>query len=309
MAAAAQASPALPSLHALHVFEVAARLGSFTRAASELCVTQTAVSHQIKQLEVELGELLFRRTGRALELTAAGRAWQAELSGIFTRLRDANRKLRDHKRSERPVVSLTTIPSFGTRWLVPRLGAFLTMHPELDLRISTSESIVDFAVEPIDVGIRFGSGRYPGLYREKLFDDFFVVVTAPAHASRLAHLRDLRRQTLLVDDHEDAWLRLFRSVGRSAPASVRFHQLTDSSMLVEAAVRGQGVALARWSLIQDELAAGRLALPLPKLEPLPVGHSYYLVGLRETFRRPEVAAFCDWLRREARALVRPRARK
>ena len=80
-------------------------------------------------------------------------------------------------------------------------------------------------------------------------------------------------------------------------------------MLVEAAVRGQGVALARWSLIQDELAAGRLALPLPKLEPLPVGHSYYLVGLRETFRRPEVAAFCDWLRREARTLSRPRARK
>src|SRR4051812_17832444 len=110
----------LPSLHALHVFEVAARLGSFTKAGAELNVTQTAVSHQIKQLEGELAVLLFRRTGRGLELTRDGQAWLTELSTIFARLREANRQLRRRSKSERAVVSLTTIPSFGARWLVPR---------------------------------------------------------------------------------------------------------------------------------------------------------------------------------------------
>ena len=301
----ANSAPALPSLHALHVFEVAARLGSFTRAAAELRVTQTAVSHQIKQLEGELDVLLFQRTGRGLVLTAAGQAWQVELAAIFGRLREANKKLRRRAVGERAVVSLTTLPSFGVRWLVPRLGGFLTQHPDLDLRISTSEAVVDFTHEPIDVGIRFGKGRYPGLLSEKLFDDHFVVVAAPAKAGRLKKPRDLLQQTLLFDDHEDAWRRLFEALGLGSSDRQRYHQLNDSGLLVEAAARGQGVALARWSLIQDELRAGRLCRPFPHAAPLAVGNAYYLVGLRETFRRPEIAAFRDWLRVEARALTQP----
>jgi LysR family glycine cleavage system transcriptional activator len=296
----------LPSLHALHVFEVAARLGSFTQAGAELRVTQTAVSHQIKQLEGELDVLLFRRTGRGLELTRDGQAWLAELSVIFARLREANRKLRQRSKGERPVVSLTTLPSFGARWLVPRLGGFIAKHPELDLRISASESVVDFTREPIDVGIRFGPGPYPGLLSEKLLDDYFVVVAAPNKAVRLKKPADLLRQTLLLDDHEDAWSRWFAALGVTAPAITRYHQLTDSSLLVEAAVRGQGVALARWSLIQDELSAGRLLQAFPRAAPLPVGHAYSLVGLRETFRRPEIAAFREWLRHEIAQLTAPR---
>ena len=304
-AAAGAAHPSLPSLHALHVFEVAARLGSFTKAAAELCVTQTAVSHQIKQLEDELGALLFRRTGRGLLLTPAGQAWQAELSFVFGRLRDANRRLRARPSSERPVVSLTTIPSFGARWLVPRLGGFLARHPDLDLRISTTEAVVDFALEPIDVGIRFGHGRYPGLYCEKLLDDFFLAVAAPNKAARLKKPRDLLQQTLLFDDHEDAWNRFFALVDLTPSPRARHHQLTDSGMLVEAAARGQGVALARWSLIQDELREGRLCALFPDVAPLSVEHAYYLVGLRETFRRPEVAAFRDWLLSETKGVARP----
>lgn len=299
--------PSLPSLHALHVFEVAARLGSFTKAGAELRVTQTAVSHQIKQLEGELDVLLFRRTGRGLELTRAGQAWLTELSVIFARLRDLNKKLRLRSKSERPVVSLTTLPSFGARWLVPRLGGFIAKHPELDLRISASQAVVDFTREPIDVGIRFGPGPYPGLFAEKLFDDYFVIVAAPALAGRLKKPADLLRQTLLVDDHEDAWPRCFKALGVTAPPLTRYHQHTDSSFLVEAAVRGQGVAMARWSLIQDELSAGRLLRVFPHTAPLPVGHSYSIVGLRETFRRPEVAAFRDWLRLEIATLAVPTA--
>jgi LysR family glycine cleavage system transcriptional activator len=294
----------LPSLNALHAFEVAARLGSFTKAALELGVTQTAVSHQIKQLEGELDVLLFRRTGRGLVLSDAGRAWQTELSAVFTRLRDANRRLRARQSQERPVVSLTTIPSFGTRWLVPRLGGFLSSHPQIDLRISTGEALVDFATESIDVGIRFGGGRYPGLHCEKLLDDYFLVVASPARAARLKKPRDLLQQTLLSDDHDDAWPRFFSAHGLSLSTRARHHQLTDSGMLVEAAARGQGIGLARWSLIQDELRSGRLQLVFPRLEPLPVGYGYYLVGLRETFRRPEVRAFRDWLVSETKDIVR-----
>jgi LysR family glycine cleavage system transcriptional activator len=301
-ASAADKTPPLPSLHALHVFEVAARLGSFTKAGAELKVTQTAVSHQIKLLEAELDALLFRRTGRGLELTPVGQAWLGELSVVFSRLREANRELRRRPTRERPVVSLTTLPSFGARWLVPRLGGFIAKHPDVDLRISASEMVVDFTREPLDVGIRFGPGPYPGLFAEKLFDDYFVAVAAPATAARVKKPADLLRQTLLFDDHEDAWPRCFLALGLKANAPTRYHQLTDSSLLVEAAVRGQGVALARWSLIQDELGAGRLLRVFPRLAPLAVGHAYSLVGLRETFRRPEIAAFRDWLRSEIASL-------
>jgi LysR family glycine cleavage system transcriptional activator len=297
-----QAAPPLPSLHSLHVFEVAARLGSFTKAAAELHVTQTAVSHQIKQLEAELERALFRRTAGGLSLTAAGQAWAAELGGIFARIREVNRKLRRRAAGERPVVSLTTLPSFGARWLVPRLGRFLSQHPHVDLRISTSESVVDFAVEPIDVGIRFGPGPYRGLLAEKLLEDYFVVAASPERARELTTPRALRGQTLLKDDHEAAWQRWFAARKLKLPDGARYHQLTDSGLLVEAAVQGQGVALARWSLIQDELAKGSLRLLFPQIAPLPVGHAYHLVGLRETFRRPEIVAFRAWLRGELRSL-------
>jgi LysR family transcriptional regulator, glycine cleavage system transcriptional activator len=297
----ASADAALPSLRALHAFEVAARLGSFTKAAAELGVTQTAVSHQIKQLEEELEVALFQRSPRGLSLTRAGEEWHAELSRAFGVLRDANARLRA-RAVERSVVSLTTIPSFGARWLVPRLGSFLARHPQLDLRISVSEDVVDLERAPVDVGIRFGTGPYPGLLAEKLFADSFVVVASPERAKGLHKPRDLAGHPLLKDDHDGAWSRWFSAVGSAPPKGVRYHELTDSGLLVEAAVRGQGVGLARWSLVQDELGAGRLRRLFPKLPALAVGHAYHLVGLRETFRRREVAAFRTWLREEMRGL-------
>src|SRR6186997_2540117 len=139
--------PGLPSLNALRAFEAVARHMSFTRAARELSVTQTAVSHQVKQLEQELGVILFRRSPRQIALTGEGRAWAAELGEIFSRLEAANRRLRQKVRAVRPAVAVSVIPSFGSRWLVPRLGKFLEQHPEIDIRISASEKLVDFATE------------------------------------------------------------------------------------------------------------------------------------------------------------------
>jgi LysR family glycine cleavage system transcriptional activator len=295
----------LPSLNALFVFEAAARHGSFTRAAVELRVTQTAVSHQVKALEAELGVALFRRSPRRLALTAEGQAWAAELRLIFQRLRETNQKLRASARGERPVVAISVIPSLGARWLVPRLGKFLAQHSNIDVHISASEHLVDFGLEPFDVGIRYGSGHYPGLTCEKLADDAWVVVSSPELLARnkLRTAADLVRETLLYDDHPRAWSKWFEACGVRDFASAGRNQITDSSMVIEAAIRGQGIALARWSLACDELHGGRLALVFPKLPLLPTGTSYYLVGPRESFRRAPVAAFRDWVRLEAQSLT------
>lgn len=296
----------LPSLNALLAFEAAARHASFTRAARELGVTQTAISHQVRSLESELGAALFRRAPQRITLTPEGRAWAAELGVVFARLREANRRLRDVRTSERPAVAVSVIPSFCARWLVPRLGRFLVEHKEVDVRISASERLVDFALEPVDIGIRYGLGRYPGLVSLELAADSLVVVASPAlHARRGEwRLEDLASENLIHDDFPDAWARWFRARGRAVPRGARQSELSDSSMLIEAALRGQGVALARWSLAVDELESGRLVLPFPRVAPLLTGLAYYLVSPRENLRRKEVAAFRDWVTSEAASLTR-----
>jgi LysR family glycine cleavage system transcriptional activator len=295
---------ALPSLHGLHVFEAAARHLSFTEAARELGVSQTAVSHQIKALEGELATVLFRRTKRQVELTEDGRAWALELGEVFSRLHATNRRLRQQPRPRRREVALSVVPSFGSRWLVPRLGKFLDRHVDTEVRISASERLVDLAAEGIDLGIRYGFGRYPGLATEKLADDAWVVVCSPALVAKtpLKTPSDLARHVLLEDDAPDAWARWLAVNGARKLPQGRRTELTDSSMLIEAALRGQGVGLARYSLALDELAAGRLVLPFPKAAPLPTGLGYYLVAPRESLRRPVVAAFRDWVVEEAASL-------
>jgi LysR family glycine cleavage system transcriptional activator len=294
----------LPPLGALRAFEVAARHLSFTRAAAELHVTQTAISHQIKQLELHLGVPLFRREPRRLALTADGHAWARELRDVFARLHDANRRLRAH-RGARPVVAVSVIPSFGASWLVPRLGRFLARHPGVDVRISPADHLVDFAAEPIDVGIRYGGGIYPGLVVDKLADDALVVVCTPALKKRLSRPNDLARHVLLHDDDAGAWRRWLTARKVRGVDATRGTILTDSAMLVAAAVQGQGVALARRSLALEDLALGRLVLAFPYLRPLPTGKAYYLAAPRENYARPDVAAFREWLLEEAAALRSP----
>jgi LysR family glycine cleavage system transcriptional activator len=295
---------ALPSLRGLYVFEAAARHLSFTEAARELSVSQTAVSHQIKALEGELSSSLFRRTKRQVELTEEGRAWALELGEIFSRLHATNRRLRQAPRSRRGQVTLSVMPSFGSRWLVPRLGKFLDRHADTEVRISASERLVDLAAEGIDLGIRYGFGRYPGLVSEKLADDAWVVVCAPALLAKkpLKTPADLATHVLLEDDAPDAWARWLAANGLTNPPKMRRTELTDSSMLIEAALRSQGVGLARYSLAADELDAGRLVLPFPKAATLPTGLAYYLAAPRESLRRPVVAAFREWLLEESQAL-------
>jgi LysR family transcriptional regulator, glycine cleavage system transcriptional activator len=292
----------LPPLGALRAFEAAARLSSFTRAAEELCVTQTAVSHQVRLLEETLGEALFVRRPRRIELTERGSAWARALSDAFGRLYEANRSLRARAPARRPVVSVSVLPSFASRWLVPRLGRFLAAQPEVDLRISPSSELVDLNVSELDLGIRFGTGRYPGLKVERLCADGWIPACAPGlkGRTRLKQPSDLAGFRLLHDDNYGwrPWLAA-RNV-RNVDAE-RGPVMTDSSMVVEAALSGQGVGLVRLSLVADELALGRLINPFPRIAPLPTPYAYYLALPRRPVR-PEVRAFCDWVRQEITAL-------
>ena len=304
MASSVDRALPLPPLNALRVFEAAARHGSFTRAARELCVTQTAVSHQVRLLETHLGAALFARSPGKIELTHDGRAWAAALGDVFARLHAANRSLRAATARARPLVSVSVLPSFASRWLVPRLGRFFARQPDVDVRVSPSEQLVDFSRDGIDVGIRYGLGRYPGLVVDKLCDDAWVVVCAPTvlERARLRTAADLARVPLLRDDEPDVWASWLARRGVRGVDPTRGPELSDSSMVVEAAVRGQGVALARLALCADELATGRLVRPFPRLKPEPTGRAYYLAIPAASLQRPEVAAFRDWVRAEIRSL-------
>jgi LysR family glycine cleavage system transcriptional activator len=293
----------LPPLGALRAFEAAARLESFTRAAEELCVTQTAVSHQVRLLEETLGTRLFERRPRKVQLTAQGRAWANATADAFGRLYEANRTLRSATRSARHSVSVSILPSFATRWLVPRLGRFLEAHPQVDLHISPSAELVDLNASEFDVGIRYGTGRYPELKSEKLCGDAWVAVCAPDMKARakLKTPRDLRAFTLLHDDNA-GWKDWLEARGLERIDAQRGPLLTDSGMVVEAAVQGQGVGLVRLSLAASELAAGRLVRPFPRVPLLPTAMSYFMVWPKVRALRPEVFAFCDWVRGEVRGL-------
>lgn len=280
----------LPPLNALRTFEVAARQLSFTRAADELHVTQTAVSHQMRLLEEHLGLPLFVRLPRRLELTTEGQAYARELGLVFEQMRDATLSLRQQRRRE--VLVVTTLPSLAARWLVPRLARFVAAHPQTDLRLLSTERPLDFAREPVDVGIRFGYGRYAGLRTEKLMDDEYFPVCSPALVKGRARL-DLRRHPLLHDDSPDTWRRWLRAAGATDVDPERGHIFTDASQTLAAAAAGLGIAMGRRVLVERELTARRLIRPFPL--SLPSDQSYYLVSTPHAADLPKVQAFRTWV--------------
>ena len=288
----------LPPLNALRAFEAAARHLSFTKAAGELSVTQAAVSHQVKALERRLNVQLFQRANRALALTAAGNAYYPALKKIFDGLHDATQRLVDRKL--RPTITVSVIPSFASKWLVPRLGRFRERHPDYDVLLAPSEMLVDFVRDNVDIGIRFGRGRYPGLHVERLLEEEIFPVCSPAllaDVGPIASPRDLERYTLLHDDDHEGWRTWLAAAGETTLDPERGPIFTDSSMLVQAAVEGQGVALARGAIAEHDLATGRLV----RLFDLTLGSeiAYYVVCPPETAATGKIAAFRAWLKDEA----------
>ena len=285
----------LPPLTALRAFEAAARHLSFTRAANELFVTQAAISHQIKALESFLGVKLFHRQSRTLRLTSQGQEYLPAVNKAFDAIADATRRLLAHE--ARGTLTVSVLPSFAARWLVTRLGRFHERHPDISLRVAPSAELVDFSRDEVDVGIRFGNGRYPGLYACRLLTEDLFPVCSPALLRDadppLRKPRDLEHFTLLHDDSYGDWRTWLLAAGVNNVDPARGTIFHDASMLLQAAVAGQGVAIARGVLAADYLKEGRLVRPFEL--SLPLDYAYYLVCPRASANDPKVEAFRDWL--------------
>ena len=292
----------LPPLNPLRAFEVAARHSSFTKAADELFVTPSAVSHQVKTLEEHLGMALFIREAKALTLTAAGRAYLPAVQEAFRVLTDATRQLSAELAQ---VLRVDIPPTFAVKWLIPRLDRFVKAHPEIDIRVSTNSSPPDFARDTYDVAIRFGSGYYPDLHSEMCLAGNVFPVCSPGLLQCEHPLRepaDLKHQTLLHDastysngsnPHWSAWLKHAGALDVDASRGLSF---TPSHLVIDAAIDGLGVALAKDSWVEQDLRAGRLVRPFGVA--LPVESAYYMVFPKHRAGDVRIATFVDWVRSE-----------
>lgn len=289
--------PRLPSLTGLRAFEAAARHLSFTKAAEELNVTQTAISHQIKRLEDELGLRLFVRQNRTLTLTAEARDYLPGIRAAFQDLRLATERLK--RKENANVLTVSTITSFATKWLVPRLSRFQELHPSIDVRVTTSTALVDFARDGVDVGIRYGRGHWQGLRADWLLADELFPVCSPALLKGDPPLRkpeDLAHHTLLHTTHdmEDDWRVWLTAAGLPANLSRQPGLTFDLQfMTVQAAIDGLGVAIGRTAIVESDIAKGRLVVPFEMTLPIDAG--YYLVCPHAAADTPKIAAFREWL--------------
>jgi LysR family glycine cleavage system transcriptional activator len=292
----------LPPLIAVRYFEVAARHLSFTKAAQELHVTHSAISHQIKALEEWLGVPLFRRLNRSLVLTEAGQAYAKPVREALEKLGEASRALRSREQSGSLTVSV--MPSFAAKFLVPRLGGFRRTHPDIDVRISASEKLVDFAREDVDVGIRYGRGNWPGLRVDRLARVTLLAVCSPkllAGPLPLSTPADLLQHTLMHDSDwpESMWARWLAAAGVKAEKLNSSLSFNYSSLMIQAAIDGLGIALTEEALVRDDLASGRLVKPFDI--DMPSDYAHYVVTPEATAERPKVKAFREWLLAEIAA--------
>jgi LysR family glycine cleavage system transcriptional activator len=290
----------LPPLNALKAFEAAARHESFTKAAAELAVTQGAVSHQVKALEAILRVRLFHRVRQRLVITDAGRAYLEVVRDAFDRLALGTERLLQRQNSG--TLNLTTSPNFAAKWLVHRLGRFAEAHPDIDLRVSASLHHVDFAHEDIDLAVRHGNGNWPGLHVTRLYAEALFPVCSPRLMRGRRALRtpsDLRGHTLLhVNDRRD-WTRWLEVADVIDVIDVNLGGpiFNQASIAIDAAVDGQGVALARTALAAWDLVGGRLVRPFKPALDAP--YAYWIVCPQANADLPKVSIFRDWLLAEA----------
>lgn len=305
----------LPPLGLLEAFEAAARHLSFTRAGDELALTQSAVSRQIAVLEERLGVPLFQRLHRALALTEAGARLHGVTAEVLQRLHGATEELRGAQR--RKAVVVTTTPGFAGLWLIPRLAGFVAGRPDVDVRISATNALVQLEREGVDLAVRYCTSERAGPQAVRLFGESVLPVCSPAlladPARPLARPEDLARHVLL---HPEAgaggalfqwslWLRAMGLEGLEPAGGLHFSQYDQ---MIHAAIDGQGVALGRVPLVSRLMREGRLVAPFPKRIASP--HTYHLLRSAASAHKPEVQQFADWLvaqsREEGRATGRGR---
>ncbi len=288
----------LPPLNALKAFEAAARHESFTRAAEELCVTQGAVSHQVRALEAELGLKLFNREPHRLTITEMGRDYLVVVRDALDRIAVGTDRLL--QRQSAGVLTVSTSPNFASKWLIHRLGSFAEVYPNIDLRVSATLHHVDFAREDVDVAVRHGDGTAPGLDITRLWTEELFPVCSPRLLRGRHALRspaDLAHHTLLHLDHRQDWSKWLDAAGIKDADLSRGPVLNQASMVIDAAVDGQGVALARTALAARDLISDRLVRPF--VLALPVSYAYWIVCPKATAKLPKIVTFREWLLAEA----------
>jgi len=282
----------LPPLSTLPVLEAAARLSSFSAAAEELHVTHGAVSHQIRSLEDHLGVRLFAREGRRVTLTPDGAALAEQVRQALGIVANAVEAISPKAREGRLTISV--LPSFASRWLMPHMGGFLERHPELEVHVQATLGLANFTSDGVDVAIRFGQGPWPGVHVERIAGDTHLVVCTPdflkKHKPKKA--ADLLQLPLVRTDMQH-WAGWFKAAGIDQVPKMRGVEYNDAAMLLQAALDGEGVALTRRSLAESDLATRRLVQPVSLEVQAP--ESYFLVCLPQHRHSRKVTAFRDWL--------------
>ena len=292
--------PHLP-LNALRAFEASARHLSFTRAAIELCVTQAAVSHQVKLLEDRLKVGLFKRLPRGLKVTPEGEALLPVVRDSFDRMAYMLERFEGGFVQE--ILSVGVVGTFAVGWLLPRLDQFREHHPHIELRLSTNNNRVDIAAEGLDYAIRFGSGAWHDTDAHRLFEAPLSVLCIPEIADRLQSPDDLIDEVLLRSYRSDEWTGWFEAAGMASEPPIAKGMVFDSSLaMVEAALQGAGVALAPPLMFARLLAAGSLRQPF---EVFVSRGSYWLTSLKSRSETPAMGAFREWLFQAAEPLHGP----
>ena len=287
----------LPPLSALRPFEAAARLESFSRAAEELHLTHGAVSHQVRALEEHLGAVLFARHGKRVALTAAGRAFAERVRAALEEIAQAADSLRA-RREDRLTVSV--LPSFASRWLMPRLIRFMDANPKIAVSVSANTALADFSADEVDVAIRFGNGPWPPHVCEKfLGDEYFPVASPKLHRGKLPRTPQELLGSRIIREDRDLWSQWFKAAGVPLEAPIAGPSFNDSTFALQAAARGEGIALARLSIIGEDLERGALKRLFDI--PLPSPTSYWFVSPKETAAMPKVKLFRGWVRAELAA--------
>ncbi len=288
----------IPSLSALAAFEAASRHGSFTRAAEELNLTQGAVSRQVAHLEQVLGVALFQRIRKRVSLTPAGAAYATEIREGLSRLAAATVSAMAF-RGATGVLHLAILPTFGTRWLIPRLPRFTERHPGITINFTTRLVPFDFSREPIDAAIHFGDPVWPGAILHRLMGEEVVPVAAPALVARigLASPADMLRAPLLQQSTRPrAWASWLEQQGLPPERALMGPRFEQFAMVSQAAVAGLGLAIVPRFLVEEELRAGSLVIPFDR--PVTGSGGYYLVYPEARAEWPAVIAFRDWLLEE-----------
>ena len=283
--------PRIPPMQALRAFEAVARTGSLTKAAEGLHLTHGAISHQLKGLEEDLGVRLTERAGRGIRLTDEGTRFATRVRVALSELAEAVREVTEHSNPRQFRVSV--MPSFAARWLLPRIGRFFAAHRDIDLDVRATSVLVDFRRDDADAAIRYGGGNYADVISEHLLDDvYFPVCSHKIEGGVPKRPSDLSRYLLLRSDSE-VWQRWFHAAGLDWAEPTRGPMFNDDSHLMQAAIEGQGIALARSSLIGNDLVNGVLVRLFDIEVPSP--WRYYLVYPASLAQSPKLAVFRKWL--------------